>query len=147
MSLVQVSRINANLSILPGGPIPPNPTELVARESLPQAIDILKKHFDYIILDTAPIGMVTDTLLISRVANASIYVCRADYTHKADYTLINELSKQKKLPNLCTLINGLDMKKKKYGYYYGYGKYGKYYGYGKKYGYGYGYGTENVNKK
>lgn len=147
MSLVQVSRINANLSILPGGPIPPNPTELVARESLSQAIDILKKHFDYIILDTAPIGMVTDTLLISRVANASIYVCRADYTHKADYTLINELSEQKKLPNLCTLINSLDMKKKKYGYYYGYGKYGKYYGYGKKYGYGYGYGTENVNKK
>ena len=77
-------------------PIPPNPTELVARESLSQAIDILKKHFDYIILDTAPIGMVTDTLLISRVANASIYVCRADYTHKADYTLINELSEQKK---------------------------------------------------
>ena len=147
MSLVQVSRINANLSILPGGPIPPNPTELVARESLSQAIDILKKHFDYIILDTAPIGMVTDTLLISRVANASIYVCRADYTHKADYTLINELGEQKKLPNLCTIINGLDMKKKKYGYYYGYGKYGKYYGYGKKYGYGYGYGAENVNKK
>lgn len=147
MSLVQVSNINSNLSILPGGPIPPNPTELVARESLSQAIDILKKHFDYIILDTAPIGMVTDTQLISRVANASIYVCRADYTHKADYTLINELSEQKKLPNLCTLINGLDMKKKKYGYYYGYGKYGKYYGYGKKYGYGYGYGNENVNKK
>lgn len=146
MSLVQVSNINPNLSILPGG-IPPNPTELVARESLPQAIDILKKHFDYIILDTAPIGMVTDTQLISRVANASIYVCRADYTHKADYTLINELGEQKKLPNLCTIINGLDMKKKKYGYYYGYGKYGKYYGYGKKYGYGYGYGAENVNKK
>lgn len=147
MSLVQVSNINPNLSILPGGPIPPNPTELVARESLPQAIDILKKHFDYIILDTAPISMVTDTQLISRVANASIYVCRADYTHKADYTLINELGEQKKLPNLCTIINGLDMKKKKYGYYYGYGKYGKYYGYGKKYGYGYGYGAENVNKK
>lgn len=147
MSLVQVSNINPNLSILPGGPIPPNPTELVARESLPQAINILKKHFDYIILDTAPIGMVTDTQLISRVANASIYVCRADYTHKADYTLINELGEQKKLPNLCTIINGLDMKKKKYGYYYGYGKYGKYYGYGKKYGYGYGYGAENVNKK
>lgn len=147
MSLVQVSNINPNLSILPRGPIPPNPTELVARESLPQAIDILKKHFDYIILDTAPIGMVTDTQLISRVANASIYVCRADYTHKADYTLINELGEQKKLPNLCTIINGLDMKKKKYGYYYGYGKYGKYYGYGKKYGYGYGYGAENVNKK
>lgn len=147
MSLVQVSNINPHLYILPGGPIPPNPTELVARESLPQAIEILKKHFDYIILDTAPIGMVTDTQLISRVAHACIYVCRADYTHKADYALINELSEQKKLPNLCTIINGLDMKKKKYGYYYGYGKYGKYYGYGKKYGYGYGYGDNNVNKK
>ena len=147
MSLLQQSNVTPNLYILPGGAIPPNPTELVARESLPQAIDILKKHFDYIILDTAPIGMVTDTQLISRVANASIYVCRADYTHKADYTLINELGEQKKLPNLCTIINGLDMKKKKYGYYYGYGKYGKYYGYGKKYGYGYGYGAENVNKK
>ncbi|MDE8712359.1 tyrosine protein kinase, partial [Phocaeicola vulgatus] len=62
MSLVQVSRINANLSILPGGPIPPNPNELVARESLPQAIDILKKHFDYIILDTAPISRVSVTM-------------------------------------------------------------------------------------
>lgn len=146
MALVQVSGVNANLHILPGGPIPPNPTELVARESLLQAIGLLKEHFDYIVLDTAPIGMVTDTQLIARVADASIYVCRADYTHKADYTLINDLSEQKKLPNLCTVINGLDMQKKKYGYYYGYGKYGKYYGYGKKYGYGYGYGNNNVNK-
>lgn len=146
MPLVQVSGINANLHILPGGPIPPNPTELVARESLSQAIGLLKEHFDYIVLDTAPIGMVTDTQLIAPVADASIYVCRADYTHKADYTLINDLSEQKKLPNLCTVINGLDMKKKKYGYYYGYGKYGKYYGYGKKYGYGYGYGNDNVKK-
>lgn len=147
MSLVQPSNVNPQLYILPGGPIPPNPTELVAREALPQALMILKEHFDYIILDTAPIGMVTDTQLIARVADASVYVCRADYTHKADYTLINELNERKKLPNLCTIINGLDMKKKKYGYYYGYGKYGKYYGYGKKYGYGYGYGKDNVNIK
>lgn len=147
MALVQPSNINPQLYILPGGPIPPNPTELVAREALPQALMILEEHFDYIILDTAPIGMVTDTQLIARVADASVYVCRADYTHKADYTLINELNERKKLPNLCTIINGLDMKKKKYGYYYGYGKYGKYYGYGKKYGYGYGYGNENVKNK
>ena len=146
ISLVQASAINSHLYILPGGPIPPNPTELLARESLPKAIKLLKEHFDYIIMDTAPIGMVTDTQLISRVADASIYVCRADYTHKADYTLINELNEQKKLPNLCTVINGLDMKKKKNSYYYGYGKYGKYYGYGKKYGYGYGYGDSNVKK-
>ena len=107
---------------------------------LDKAIETLKKHFDYVIMDTAPIGMVTDTLLIGRVADLSVYVCRADYTHKAEYTLINELSIEKKLPNLCTVINGVDLKKRKYGYYYGYGKYGKHYGYGKRYGYGYGYG-------
>ena len=142
MSLVQSSDVNRNLYILPGGTVPPNPTELLARDGLDKAIEILKKNFDYVILDTAPIGMVTDTLLIGRVADLSVYVCRADYTHKAEYTLINELYHEKKLPNLCTIINGVDLKKRKYGYYYGYGKYGKHYGYGKRYGYGYGYGQE-----
>ena len=139
MSLVQSSDVNKNLYILPGGTVPPNPTELLARDGLDKAIEILKKNFDYVILDTAPIGMVTDTLLIGRVADLSAYVCRADYTHKAEYTLINELFHEQKLPNLCTIINGVDLKKRKYGYYYGYGKH---YGYGKRYGYGYGYGQE-----
>ena len=139
-SMIQSSDLSANLNILPGGTIPPNPTELLARKSLDDAIELLKKDYDYIVLDTAPIGMVTDTQLIARVADISVYVCRADYTHKNDYQLINELYANKRLPGLCTVINGLDMKKKKYGYYYGYGKYGRYYGYGKKYGYGYGYG-------
>ena len=142
MSLVQLSDVNKNLYILPGGTVPPNPTELLARDGLDKAIEILKKNFDYVILDTAPIGMVTDTLLIGRVADLSAYVCRADYTHKAEYTLINELYHEQKLPNLCTILNGVDLKKRKYGYYYGYGKYGKHYGYGKRYGYGYGYGQE-----
>lgn len=142
-SMILPSDLSANLSILPGGAIPPNPTELLARQSLADAIEILKKDYDYIVLDTAPIGMITDTQLIARVADASIYVCRADYTHKNDYRLINELYNSQRLPNLCTVINGLDMKKKKYGYYYGYGKYGRYYGYGKKYGYGYGYGNDS----
>ena len=142
MELVQLSDVNKNLFILPGGTVPPNPTELLARNGLDRAIETLKKNFDYVILDTAPIGMVTDTLLIGRVADLSVYVCRADYTHKAEYTLINELSFEKKLPNLCTVINGVDLKKRKYGYYYGYGKYGKHYGYGKRYGYGYGYGQD-----
>ena len=102
---------------------------------------------DYVILDTAPVGMVTDTLLIGRVADLSVYVCRADYTHKNEYTLINELAEKDKLPSLCTVINGLDLKKRKYGYYYGYGKYGKYYGYGKRYGYGYGYGEQSHAKE
>lgn len=142
LSLCQPSTISANLYILPGGTVPPNPTELVARKTLDKAIEILKANFDYVILDTAPIGMVTDTQLIARIADLSVYVCRAGYTHKSHYELINELKKDHKLPNLCTLINCIDMNQRKNGYYYGYGKYGKYgkYGYGKKYGYGYGYG-------
>lgn len=130
MDLVQPSDINKNLFILPGGAVPPNPTELLARNGLEKAIETLKANFDYVILDTAPVGMVTDTLLIGRTADLSVYVCRADYTRKVEFTLINELSENKKLPNLCIAINGLDLQKKKYGYYYGYGK---------RYGYGYGY--------
>ena len=147
MDLVQLSDVSKNLYILPGGTVPPNPTELLARDGLDKAIETLKKNFDYVILDTAPVGMVTDTLLIGRVADLSVYVCRADYTRKNEYTLINELIDGNKLPNLCTVINGLDLKKRKYGYYYGYGKYGKYYGYGKRYGYGYGYGEQSAKEE
>ena len=147
MDLVQLSDVSKNLYILPGGTVPPNPTELLARDGLDKAIETLKKNFDYVILDTAPVGIVTDTLLIGRVADLSVYVCRADYTHKNEYTLINELAEKDKLPNLCTVINGLDLKRRKYGYYYGYGKYGKYYGYGKRYGYGYGYGEQSHTKE
>ena len=146
MDLVQQSDINSNLFILPGGAVPPNPTELLARKGLEEAIEQLKKHFDYIVLDTAPVGMVTDTQLISRIADLTVYVCRADYTRKSEFALVNELATTSKLPRISIAINGLDLKKKKYGYYYGYGKYGKYYGYGKRYGYGYGYG-EHENKK
>ena len=144
MDLVQASDVSKSLYILPGGTVPPNPTELLARDGLDKAIETLKKNFDYVILDTAPVGMVTDTLLIGRVADLSVYVCRADYTRKAEFTLINELAENNKLPNLCTVINGLDLQQKKYGDYYGYGKYGKYYGYGKRYGYGYGYGEHKT---
>ncbi|WP_342976954.1 GumC family protein [Bacteroides finegoldii] len=147
MDFVQVSDVSKSLYILPGGTVPPNPTELLARDGLDKAVETLKKNFDYVILDTAPIGMVTDTLLIGRVADLAVYVCRADYTRKAEYTLINELAENNKLPNLCTIINGLDLQKKKYGYYYGYGKYGKYYGYGKRYGYGYGYGEHKIKEE
>lgn len=142
LSLCQKSTVSPNLYILPGGTIPPNPTELVARQALDKAIQQLKTHFDYVILDTAPIGMVTDTQLIARVADLSVYVCRSGYTAKSEFKLINELKQDGKLPHPCVLINGIDMNKRETGSYYGYGKYGKYghYGYGKKYGYGYGYG-------
>lgn len=137
LSLCQQSTIASNLYLLPGGVVPPNPTELVARQGLVDAIEILKKNFDYVLLDTAPIGMVTDTMLISRVADISVYVCRSEYTHKSEFRLVNELKRENKLPNPCILLNGIDMNKKQNGYYYGYGRYGSY---GRRYGYGYGYG-------
>ncbi len=135
------SGVNNNLDLLLAGPTPPNPTELLSRESLKQVIDILRKNYDYIVLDTAPIGLVTDTLQIGKYADVTAYVCRADYTPKTNFGLVNTLARDKKMPNLCIVINGIDMSKKKYGYYYGYGKYGKYGRYGYGYGYGrYGYG-------
>ena len=137
--LIQHSDISPNLDILPGGPIPPNPTELVASDALDKAIEHLKEHYDYVILDTAPIGLVTDTAIIGRVADLCVYVCRADVTPKAAFGYINTLRDEKKFSKLATVINSIDMSKRKNSYGYGYGKkYG--YGYGKKYGYGYGYG-------
>lgn len=136
------SGVNSNLDLLMAGPVPPNPGELVTRKSLEETMDILKEHYDYIIIDTAPIGLVTDTLALGRIANATVYVCRADYTQKSSFGLINGLAYEKKMPNMSIVLNGVDLSKKKYGYYYGYGKYGKYgkyasYGaYGKQYGYG-----------
>ena len=136
------SGVNSNLDLLMAGPVPPNPGELVTRKSLEDTMDILKEHYDYIIIDTAPVGLVTDTLALGRIANATVYVCRADYTQKSSFGLINGLAYEKKMPNMSIVLNGVDLSKKKYGYYYGYGKYGKYgkyasYGaYGKQYGYG-----------
>ena len=142
--MIQKSDISDNLDILPGGPVPPNPTELVARNVLDKAIELLKEKYDYIILDTAPIGMVTDTAIIGRVADACVYVCRADVTPKAGYEFINVLKREKKFPKLVTVINGIDMSKRRNSYGYGYGRK---YGYGKGYGYGYGYGYEGEKKK
>jgi capsular exopolysaccharide synthesis family protein len=152
------SGVNDNLDLLLAGPVPPNPSELISRHSLEEVIDELKKHYDYVIIDTAPVGLVTDTLQIGRVVDATVYMCRADYTPRSSFGLVNSLSAEGKLPNVAIVINGIDMSKKKYGYYYGYGKYGKYsryssysaygnynsYGkYGNRYGnYGqYGYGS------
>lgn len=126
------SGINDNLDLLMAGPIPPNPAELIAKQSLDIIFDILKQEYDYILIDTAPVGLVTDTLQIGRVSDATVYMSRADYTPKSSFGLINELSEEGKLPKMSVVLNGVDMSKKKYGYYYGYGKYGKYGRYGNK---------------
>lgn len=133
------SGVNKNLDLLMSGPIPPNPAELIARNSLDIIINLLKEKYDYIMIDTAPVGLVTDTLQIARVADASIYMCRADYTPKSSFNLINALANEKKFPNMAIVLNGIDMSKRKYSYYYGYGGYGKYGRYGRaSYGTSYG---------
>ena len=137
------SGIHDDLDLLLAGPIPPNPTEIVSRQSLDEIFQILRDEYDYIIVDTAPVGLVSDTLQIGRVCDVTVYMCRADFTPKTSFELINGLSADKKLPNMAIVINGIDMSKKKYGYYYGYGRYGKYSRYGSYGRYGkYGrYGT------
>ena len=139
---IKESGVNENLDLLLAGPVPPNPTELLGRDNFRQVVDMLRAEYDYVIFDTAPVGLVTDTLQIAQQADMSVFVCRADYTPKSAFGMINNLAQEKKMPNPCVVINGIDMSRRKYGYYYGYGRYGKYgrYGYG-RYGYGrYGYG-------
>ena len=140
--MIFTSEVSPNLHILPGGAVPPNPTELVSRPIFDETIEMLKEHYDYIILDTAPIGLVTDTSIIAHVADVGLVVCRADYTPKAAYQNINNLMHEQIFTKLATVINDIDMTLRKNSYSYTYGrKYG--YGYSKKYGYGYGYGYEN----
>ena len=130
------SGVNENLHLLLSGPIPPNPSELLARKTFQQLISLLEQQYDYVIFDTAPVGLVTDTLQIAEHADCCVLVCRADYTPKSSFGLLNQLADEGKLPNASIAINGIDMSRRKYGYYYGYGVYGKYGRYGNygKYG-------------
>lgn len=148
------SEINKNLDLLMAGPIPPNPGEIVTRPSLEKVLNLLKENYDYILVDTAPVGLVTDTLQIGKLVDATVFMCRADYTPKAAFNAINMFKAEKKLKNMAIVINGIDMSKNKYGYYYGVGKYGRYRNYGSysKYGnytsygtYGNKYGNANDN--
>ena len=139
-SQIMPSGVNDNLDMLLAGPTPPNPTELLARDNFAEITKMLREMYDYVIFDTAPVGLVTDTIQIGQHADLTVYVCRADYTPKSSFGLLNALAKEGKMPNPCVVLNGIDMSRRKYGYYYGYGRYGKYgrYGYGRYGRYGYG---------
>ena len=125
---------NKNLDVIAAGVMPPNPAELLSRSLLDDAINHFRTKYDYIILDTPPVGLVSDSLMLGRLADTTLFVCRADYSPKANFRLLNEIAAEGKLPKINLVLNGMDLKKKKYGYYYGYGRYGSY---GKRYGYGY----------
>jgi len=112
--------------VLPAGVIPPNPAELLMSKKVDTLFHTLKTQYDYIIVDTAPVSLVTDTLLIAKHADTFIYVVRANFLEKRMLNIANSLYKEQKLPNMCLLLNDTDSTK--------------------GYGYGYGYGNEIVKK-
>jgi Mrp family chromosome partitioning ATPase len=124
------------------------------KRNLETAVEYLKKKYDYVLLDTAPIGLVSDTLAIGKVADATLFIVRANYTLKGDLDLVNTLVADKRLPNVNLILNAAKVESNSYSYkrYGGYG-YGRRYGYGKSYGYGYGgnygygYGEKDGGKK
>jgi capsular exopolysaccharide synthesis family protein len=122
-----------NLFALACGPIPPNPSELLLEPQLEELFAYLKQNFDVIVIDTAPVGMVSDAMALSRFADASLYVVRQGHTFKKQIHMINEFSSLGKLPKVSIIMNDV---KQQIGYgYYGYGRYGYGYGYAEKSGY------------
>lgn len=106
--------------VIPSGIIPPNPAELLMNKKVDTLFEIVKNQYDYIIVDTAPVSLVTDTLLIAKHADCFIYVARANFLEKRMLNIANTLHKEQKLPNMCLLLNDTDSTKG-YGYGYGYG--------------------------
>ncbi len=122
--LIRTSDLSEYLYVMPAGPIPPNPAELLSRHTLENAMELLRPMFDYIVVDSAPVSLVTDTLIINRISDATAYVCRANYSSKMNLKFANELMDQHKLKNMLLLINDVTDFHRGYGYGYGYG-YGK----------------------
>lgn len=120
-----------NLFVLGCGPVPPNPAELLLDPKTDELFEWLQQNFDFVLIDTAPVGMVSDAMTLSKYAQSTIYLVRQGHTFKKQIALIDELYNEKKLPKISIVINDVKLKAG-YGY-YGYGRYG--------YGYGYGYGS------
>ncbi len=112
------SGLHPNLWIVPAGPVPPNPAELLLSERLDEMFDYLRENFDYVVVDTAPVGMVSDTFTLDRVSDATIYLCRANYTHKSHLKLVESIVAEGRLKKLSLVINGTTTKSS-YGYGYG----------------------------
>jgi capsular exopolysaccharide synthesis family protein len=125
-----------NLFYAPSGPIPPNPAELIETEQMGKFIERAKKEFEYIIIDTPPVAVVTDALLLARYVDINLYVIRQRYTSRNTLELIEQLRSQGELKNMAIVINDISLSG-----YYGYGmRYGYTHGYGYSYGYNY-YGS------
>ncbi|PBJ13890.1 polysaccharide biosynthesis tyrosine autokinase [Flavobacterium sp. ACN6] len=115
-----------NLDVILSGPIPPNPSELILSDAMKELIDKLKEKYDYIILDTPPVGLVADSLELVQFADVTLYIVRQNYTKKEMITMLNNRIKRGELSNISIVLNGYENKAKygtAYGYGYGYGAY------------------------
>lgn len=108
-----------NLTVLPAGIIPPNPSELLQSDRLDTLFAELRQSFDYIIVDSAPVALVSDTFLLNRLVDMTLYVCRANYTPQNSVDFINQINEQKRLSNIITVLNDVNIDKIGYGYGYG----------------------------
>jgi len=115
------SDLHKNLNIILSGPVPPNPTELLMSYRLDEMIEELRENYDYIVLDSAPLGIVSDTYLLNRLSDNVLFVCRQDYTPREATELINEVYQKGSLNSMGLILNGVD-KAGEYGYGYGYKK-------------------------
>ena len=111
----------ANLDVLPAGIIPPNPSELLQDDRLDTLFVELRKRYDCVVIDSAPVALVSDTFLLNRVADMTIYVTRANYTTFDLIDFLNQTHEQQRLPKMVAVLNGVDAKEIGYGYGYGYG--------------------------
>lgn len=134
-SLISPTNENPNLFVLPAGPVPPNPNELMMSERMAQLIDYLRKNYDYIIIDSAPIGVISDSFLLMRYSDLQIFVTRAKYTSKHSLNLLHSAVAKGMMNNPYIVINAVDIASnsysyRKYGYYSHYGHSKNVYGYG-----------------
>jgi capsular exopolysaccharide synthesis family protein len=110
-----------NLDVIPAGIVPPNPSELLLSDRLGELFAELRKKYDFVIVDSAPVAMVSDTYQLARVCDMTVYVSRANYTTFELVDFINQTNEQQRLPKMVAVLNGADAKSIGYGYGYGYG--------------------------
>lgn len=118
--IITPSNLHPYLDVIPAGPVPPNPAELIMNHRLDDLFQQLRSMYDYIIVDSAPIGLVSDTYLLNRLVDNCIYVARQNYTPREASSLINEIYEHKRLSGMGIVLNGTN-ESSGYGYGYGYG--------------------------
>lgn len=142
-SLICPTTFNENLFVMPAGPVPPNPNELLLSKRMQNLVSYLRQNFDYVIMDTSPIGIISDTYILIPYSDIQLYVTRASYSTKKSLRVLHNAINNGRIKHPYIILNNVNMTSSAYSYrHYGY------YGYAsrKTYGYGYGYGYSRDNE-